>query len=69
MPGANKPALPEKCVVTFSDYAEHYAGMVIAQNCFKFVSCTRVFNIFISEYKGIRFAFVMNRLVHPLQPS
>jgi uridine phosphorylase len=52
MPGADKPALPEKCVVTFSDYAERYAEQVNAQICFEFVSCTRIFTIYTCTYNG-----------------
>ena len=49
--------LPEKCVVTFSDYSNKYAEHINAKVHSEFVTCTRVFKIYVIQYKGYDICF------------
>jgi uridine phosphorylase len=58
MPDTDIPArLPDKGVVTFSNYARQYARQVQAKIHSEFVSVTKIFKIYITEYEGHNLCF------------
>ena len=44
--------LPEKCVVSFSDYPYKFAKKVNATVHSEFVTCTKTYKIFLTKYSG-----------------
>ena len=48
----NSNKLPQKCVVTFSDYSAKYAKKINADVHSEFETCTKDFKIYLSKYEG-----------------
>ena len=49
--------LPEKCVVSFSNYVSEYAEKVNADVHSEFDTCTKIYKIYLIEYKGHKICF------------
>jgi uridine phosphorylase len=58
MPDPDNPdKLPQKCVVTFSDYAYKFACEINAGVHSEFVTCTKTYKIFVTKYSGYDVCF------------